>query len=162
MLLNKDRDASPRVQKNVVWVTAIILSIGLAASAWLSPLVAAYRKSGANEARPLSTSPLQTHPIEQDESIAQSKQEEQAQEQQRARIAQLAEMQRQVAEQDAQLALQTAQREAEIAERVLEIEMLERRQIHMEEQLARAEAQRASEQEPFVVPAPVLQAFESS
>ena len=28
MLLNKDRDASPRVQKNIVWVTAIILGAG--------------------------------------------------------------------------------------------------------------------------------------
>ena len=54
MLLNKDRDASPRVQKNIVWVTAIILGAGLAASAWISPLVAASKASGGNEARPSS------------------------------------------------------------------------------------------------------------
>ena len=152
MLLNKDRDASLRVQKNIVWVTAIILSIGLAASAWVSPVVAANKRSGGSEARP-SSMPAFEEPLEQDE---QEERDEQAREQQRAHLAQLAEMERQAAERDAQLAAEAAQREAEVRNRIHEIEMLERQQIHMRQELARIEAQRS---EPFVVAVPRVQAL---
>ena len=60
-------------------------------------------------------------------------------------------MDREAAERDAQLALAAAQREAEVANHVREIEMLERQQIYVRQDLARIEAQRP---EPFVVAAP--------
>ena len=147
MLLNKDRDASPRVQKNIVWVTAIILGAGLAASAWISPLVAASKASGGNEARPSSMPAFEEPSIGQEEQAR----ELQAREQERVRLAQLAAMDREAAERDAQLALAAAQREAEVANHVREIEMLERQQIYVRQDLARIEAQRP---EPFVVAAP--------
>jgi len=148
MLLNKDRDASPRVQKNIVWVTAIILGAGLAASAWISPLVAASKASGGSEARPSSIPAFEEPSIGQEEHAR----EQQAREQERARLAQLAAMDREAAERDAQLALAAAQREAEVANHVREIEMLERQQIYVRQDLAtRIEAQRP---EPFVVAAP--------
>ena len=147
MLLNKDRDASPRVQKNIVWVTAIVLGAGLAASAWISPLVAASKASGGHEARPSSMPAFEEPSIGQDEQAR----ELQAREQERVRLAQLAEMDREAAARDAQLALAAAQREAEVANHVREIEMLERQQTYVRQDLARIEAQRP---EPFVVAAP--------
>ena len=61
-------------------------------------------------------------------------------------------MDREAAERDAQLALAAAQREAEVANHVREIEMLERQQIYVRQDLARIEAQRP---EPFVVKLPL-------
>ena len=92
-------------------------------------------------------------PAFEEPSIGQEEQarELQAREQERVRLAQLAAMDREAAERDAQLALAAARREAEVANHVREIEMLERQQIYVRQDLARIEAQRP---EPFVVAAP--------
>ena len=94
--------------------------------------------------------------IEQDE---RDQRDQQAREQERAHLAQLAELDRQAAERDAQLALAAAQREVEVANRIQELEMLESQQIHMEHELARIEAQRVFEREPFIVAAPRMRAL---
>jgi len=120
MLLNNDRDASPRVQKTIVWVTAIILSIGLAASAWFSPVVAANKRHLGN--------------VEQ---------EVEARKQRDAELARLAEMEKHAAAQRAaQLAQEAVDRRAVIAERKHELEMLARQQTQMTQNLTRIQAEK--------------------